>query len=154
MKKPKVIVDYSHTLDNDIDQAADHIAEKMTGNTNFSDQASVDLTAAVIAANATYKVKLEAAIDGSKINTAEKNTAKRILANALHDLGTHINVLAQGDEVALKSTGFRLHEQPSPVGELPKPLWVKLTDGESNGEIIVKCAAVKGAKAFLIRWRK
>ena len=97
-----------------------------------------------------FQQALEAAHHGAPAQTAVKNQQRALLNKTLHDLGNYVNSVADGDLVALESSGFPLSKPPSPVGVLPAPRDLQLGDG-GVGAISVSFQPVPGARAYLIQ---
>jgi len=58
--------------------------------------------------------------------------------------------VAQGDKLAILSSGFEVRQKPMPFGMLPAPANVSAEAGGSDGEIIVKWDSVKGARSYIV----
>lgn len=89
-----------------------------------------------------------AAIQGDRAAVAEKNAAREVLISKLHLLGNYVMFTAEGDEVALSTSGFDLVKPPAPKPPVTKPEGIALEDGPSAGELLLKFNKVPGARSY------
>lgn len=93
--------------------------------------------------NALMQAKL-----GSHTAIAEKNARRAELIAALHSLGRYVDQAANGDEVALDSSGLLLTKDPSPMPPLTQPEGLTLANGVNPGELEVRINRQRGVRAY------
>jgi hypothetical protein len=134
MEKPYVITYYAKENDQHLYILAELVYKALNPNTRFT--WGVDVMPNFKSLIAIYLAKLEEAGTIKGIGPAAKNTAKANLAEAMGDIAVDVNKQADGNLEMLKSSGFPLAKEKSPIGELEKPDYVKVTNGTNAGELI------------------
>ena len=147
MATPKVIIDYSDLPEGELDNFAQAVLDKLTGNTNFTFAAN-ELTA-LQALITDYAAKYEASRNGTKADTLAKNIARKALLDALRATASQVNVQAGGSLVKQESSGFTQARTPSKIGVLPKPDVLKVKTGANSGELLFETSANEDADVYL-----
>jgi len=78
-----------------------------------------------------------------------KDLKREELIIKLSSLGLYVNSVALGDAMKLESSGFNLTKNPEPVGYLPAPQYLKISEGENPGEIYVEICPVPNATGYV-----
>jgi len=87
--------------------------------------------------------------DGTKQDTAIKNSKRDILEVNLAHLGNYVNLIADGDLPKLEGSGFQISKLPEPVGIPPAPEYLKLTPGDTPGVMYVDIGVVPKALSYI-----
>jgi hypothetical protein len=132
---------------------AQRIVTAMTGNPQFPEpwpltvpslaQLNADLVSFSIAYAAT------AGRDLSRI--AERSKARMVLANGLQQLGLYVEMMANGDESLLATTGFDLRTRKARAlvpTLLPSPQNLRLKRGETSGLLIARVTSLPQAASY------
>lgn len=152
MKKQKARIDFSRVPDNDLTELAQLIYNKMFGNPDFPNPTP---TLIVFQTSITdYSDALIKAKDGTKQDTAEKNSKRKALEENLSILGDYVNDTAKGDVVKLEGSGFPLTKVPEPVGILPPPESFDVTVCKNPGDVKIKISVVKRASGYIVLFAK
>jgi hypothetical protein len=90
-----------------------------------------------------------AAADRSKSAIAKRNNLRLILTGLLRQLANYVASACNGDMTNLLLSGFPIQKPTrQPVGVLPPPNNVTLTQGDRSGEVMAKAGAVFGASLY------
>lgn len=100
-----------------------------------NDLAAAD--AAVQAAETVWKQKIQ-----------ERDVKEAVWDAAITARANNCEAVTPNDPVALASTGLPLRNTPAPVGQLPAPANLRAVPTDNEGEIELRCQAVKGGKSF------
>jgi len=103
--KVNVSVDYSKFSDEKLVIKAQHVEDKMEGNTNFP--APVASLTKMVAAKEDFIIKLAACKGGSMDETLAKKKARELLLETLRDLGLYVQVNCKNDLSIAQSSGFK-----------------------------------------------
>jgi hypothetical protein len=128
-----------------------NVHDKLEGNPAYTNPTPTldELQAAL---NAYTRARTEALEQKSPVNTEKKNIARDALVNLLSRLASYVNLTAEGDSVALLSSGFTLQTARTPVGILPAPHDLQLADGFDKGALKVTFSKVERAHGYLIAY--
>jgi hypothetical protein len=97
-----------------------------------------------------FEDKLVKALNGNTFDTAAKDAARVVLETTLRSDGQYCDI-ATGTNVANKLlSGYHLTDLPTPIGEFPAPLYVKVVDGNNPTEFDVDIAVVEKAAGYLV----
>ena len=107
--------------------------------------------AVVTAARDRFEVKLDAAAGGGKLATQQCRDARAALVRLLRDLALNVQQTSGGDRALLLSTGFPLQRGAQPPSVLPAPARLRLLHTGASGQILVRCASMRKARAY--QWR-
>ena len=150
MAKIKVLVDFHHYRDAELDQKANFIISSMTGNAAFPDP--VPDIVSITTANQEYITARRDAETGDHEKVAVKNQKRKALEDLLGKLGLYVEANGNNDEAILISSGFSLKKEREPVGILPKPTGFSVHATE-KGMIQLDLNAIKGAESYLYEYR-
>ena len=150
MAKIKILVDFSHYRDAELDQKANFIIGSMSGNAAFPDP--VPDIAAITMANDEYITARRDAETGDHEKIAIKNQKRAILEDLLGKLGLYVQANGKNDEAILISSGFSLKKDREPVGMLPKPTGFSVHATE-QGMVQLDLNAIKGADSYRFEYR-
>jgi len=150
-KPIKPLEDYNRLVDADLISRATAVLTGLTGNTNYANppidsatfKASIDTFSALVSESA----------DGSKKVIAEKKKQRVVVVKNLKLLGRYVEVTCKEDMAIFKSSGFppasTVKAAPQP---LPTPSIKKVDHGATSGQLLVQPKAVRGAKAYDLRF--
>ena len=101
------------------------------------------------AALSTFSNALAAAADGGKTLTAAKIAARAALDVLLRELASYVHVACKGNMQKLLSSGFPTQKATrQPLGILPAPSGLAVTNGGRSGEINAWASPVNGAGIY------
>ncbi|MFD2554213.1 fibronectin type III domain-containing protein [Sphingobacterium tabacisoli] len=151
MRRDKVKTDYTGVKDSELAILAGKIAGFMEGNTLFS--TDIKPTAAeLLAAAEDYRIKHEVAINGGSTHEKElKKAAKSKLQGMLTHLAHMVNIEAQGNTVALSSTGLIFNKQHTAQQEPGTTDRIILRDGRLVGQMRVDFDRIHNAYEYEIQ---
>ena len=109
---------------------------KMTNNTYF--KTLVADVEALKLANDALTIAVADADEGNKEQTIIKNNCFKAVIDLLDDLGGKVNAVANGNDLIVISSGFKLNKTPAPVSEISIPFYVELENTTTAGEARVK----------------
>jgi hypothetical protein len=155
MSNPKAIKpleDYDRATDAEIITRATAVLTGLTGNVNFANP-PVDL--ATLKGNIdSFSALVSESQDGSKKVIAEKKKQRAVVIKNLRLLGRYVDVTCKEDMAIFKSSGF----EPAASGPKPPPQPLstpsikKINHGATSGQLLVVAKAVRGAKAYDVRY--
>jgi len=148
MAYSKVLKDFSVSVysDSRLIVKAYHIVDMMTGNAYFPNPSPA--LADVKIANDNFNVAVDKVENGSRVDTANKNDLREVLVALLRKLALYVEVISDGDETIILSSGFDVSKQPSVVGPLDKPIKISVTMGKNPGTVIFSCEVIKNAHFY------
>ncbi|MDR2283063.1 MAG: fibronectin type III domain-containing protein [Sphingobacterium sp.] len=151
MRRDKVRTDYTGVKDSELAILAGKIAGFMEGNTLFS--ADIKPSAAeLLAAAEDYRLKHEVAINGGSTHEKElKKAAKLKLQGMLTQLAHMVNIEAQGNTVALSSTGLIFNKQHTAQQEPGTTDRIILKDGRLAGQMRIDFDRIYNAYEYEIQ---
>jgi len=129
---------------------ADFIVDRMSGNPAFPNPvpALSDVTDAVTA----LRKAMVAALDGGKTATAIRNKCQRDLKKLLDQLAGYVVSLAEGNELAILSSGFEVRKPSKPAPEPPMPTDLRAYITDHTGRVDLSWAPVDPALTYHIQW--
>jgi hypothetical protein len=131
----KVITDYSHNSDADLDTVATTIVTDCNGNANFKFvNGELDNAAA---AQTNYHTKLAELANGGPQAVTAKDMAKKVLQDALSVLCQQINIQCGGDKEKAQSSGAPLAKTPT-VSVMPVPTGLVVKYNDVSGSVDIK----------------
>ncbi len=143
----KVIISFRKVNEDALNELADQIIVKLTGNVNFP---NLPFSAAQITnAKNVYEAALAKSKDGSTKDTTDKKNKRKDMEKMLHDNGQYINLIAQGDMLMLTGTGYPLSNPRTPVGILDAPPQPKLRTDNTPRVLKVNVKANNKAKIYV-----
>src|SRR5690606_38560313 len=124
------------------------IEERMQGNLAFPEPmpALADITTARTA----LEVAITAAMDGGRTATAIRRARTRELTLLLGQLAGYVSSIAEGNALAILSSGFEVRRTPSPVGELPAPVGLEASISAFAGRVELRWGPVNHAVAYQV----
>lgn len=129
---------------------ADFIINRMTGNPAFP--SPVPALSAIQAAVDALRTAMTDALDGGKTATAIKKSRHRELKRLLDQLAGHVASVAEGNELAILSSGFGVRRPSSPLPEPGKPTDVRAAITDHTGRVDLTWAPVAPAVTYHIQW--
>jgi hypothetical protein len=152
MAKQRVITNYSHLRDAELDQKTDFVITSMTGNTNFT--TPVPALAVVTTAKTAYQTALAAAQSRAKEEVEIKNQQRQELLDLLSQLATYVQLNGNSDPVIMLSSGFDITQADRPpVGPLEKPENFKM-EAIAAGTLKLSCDKVDGADNYRFEYKE
>lgn len=126
---------------------ARRIISMMTGNANFTTPSPALTTLTV---NADALEDAEAAMDGSKLKTDQRNTALQTLTNSLKLEQLYVETVANGNTEIILSSGFEVRKPATKPAILPAPVNVLAKSNGFEGQLQLKWKAVKGKDLYVV----
>lgn len=147
----KLIINYSSLGEAAFVTQSLAIVNGLTGNARFPLPWPTDIPtlAELTTAQSEYATAVTAAIDRDKGKIADRNAKREILADMIREIAPHLESIADGDIVALESTGYALSKERSAPTDIPDaPTGLKLRNGSMPGSLVASAKAPKGAGSF------
>jgi hypothetical protein len=89
------------------------------------------------------------AADGGRVATSNKNNLRLILVGMMRQLASYVSVACKGDMTNLLLSGFPIQKPTrSPIGILPAPQGLVVTQGPLSGSLNAKANPVFGAATY------
>lgn len=151
MTRIKIITSFSKYNDAELEQKAELIADSMTGNVHFENP--VPDIAVLKTAVTTFDTAIIKAKEGGRTEMLARDLKRQELIALLEKLALYVQMQADGNDVALASSGFSLSKTPQSVGILPKPQSFKVY-AENVGSIWLSLKSIRGAKTYQYEYRK
>ncbi len=129
---------------------ADFIIGRMTDNLAFPNPTPT--LAAITAATADLRAAITGALDGGKTATAIKNARHKELRKLLNQLAGHVASVAEGNELAILSSGFTVRKPGQPAPEPAKPVDVRAFISDHTGRVDLTWAPLEPAVTYHIQW--
>jgi hypothetical protein len=146
----KAIIDFTRIDDNDLNEVAGKIINKMTGNATFP---SPPFSAGTLQNALSFlNPLLIKSKGGSEEDTEAKNNAQKTLTDRLHAVAQYVNMIAQGNETQLLSSGFPLSKEAAPVGILDAPDDVDLNTDDTPGRLKIDVPVNDQAEIYIYQW--
>ncbi|NCU06235.1 MAG: hypothetical protein GXC73_19945, partial [Chitinophagaceae bacterium] len=130
----KVINNFARVPDGILESKTHSIISSMTGNAHFPTPTPTLAQLETAADN--YSSALVKAGTGNRADVADKNAKRQVLIDVLTSLGMYVTFAANGDVVALLSSGFEISKDRQPA-VITKPEIVRLENGLSSGELLL-----------------
>jgi len=125
--------------------------ESMTANPNY---ATPSPTVAVMAAGiADFNQKLNAVVQARnalKEATNLKDVSRANLENLYKLRAAYVQVMSNGNTALILNAGFPVRSTPSPIGELPPPINLRVDLNGTVGKMILNWNAVHKARGYLL----
>ena len=121
---------------------------KMTGNASFPtpDPKLAD----VLAAREKLEGAIVAAATGDHVKVFERNVAEAELDQLIVRLALYVTNTANGDAVAILSSGFELRKEGEPIGPLPAPTELRAHAGLQTGTTELRWKPEYGAYYYQV----
>ena len=134
--------------DLELSELTKKIITGMTGNESFP--TPIPTLEALTTAKTAFDSAVEQADGGSRYDTMVKNQSRTELTTLLSNLADYVQFAAEGNEVVIASSGFKLNQTKSePVGTLPNATNFKVKAGPDSGSVILSCKAIPGAMFYV-----
>lgn len=147
MRKKKVVLDYTGLKDDELNTLTGKVLDCLDGHTSFVDL-PVDLADLEVQVSDFRKKWQIASGGGSRLEIAEKNDAKALVAISLRDLAFYVNKISNGSHSMLLSSGLLLEAEPK-GSQVPDQLTgVGLVDGKQKGQMQIKFKPLKSASLY------
>lgn len=124
------------------------IEERMQGNLAFPDP--VPALADITTARTALEDAITAAMDGGRTATAIRRARAKELELLLGQLAGYVSSIAEGNTLAILSSGFEVRRTASPVGELPAPVGLEASISAFAGRVDLRWKPVKHAVAYQV----
>ena len=147
MHKQNANIDFTGFTETEIVPAARQIQNEMTTNIILYPTPPVAIVLTLKGQIDAYEVILGKPIYDTK--TADLHASRKTLNTSLHDNGLYVNGIAKGDLVKLGQSGYPISQLISPVGDLPAPASIKVSNGGSLS-FKLDIATVDHAVGYLI----
>lgn len=87
--------------------------------------------------------------EGGRLTTVLKRDSRLDLENYLKELTDYVQQISKGAANIILSAGFDIYKKPAKVGELDKPMNVKVKPGTIKGSILLSCDVVDKALFYV-----
>ncbi len=124
---------------------ARNVVAQMTANPNFA--TPVPALATVTTAIDALQAANEAASEGSHEAILDRRAKKASLIALLRQLAAYVATEANGSRMAILSSGFHTTKIPAPVGPLPTPDNLRLSQTNQSGQLLLRMNRVYGVTA-------
>jgi hypothetical protein len=95
-----------------------------------------------------YQIAINAALNRDKVLIAQKKAIRQTVIDLLHQLGSYVIMVANGDRVIALEAGIPLAKEPSSVIITP-PEGTIVSYGNQPGELKVKVKTIRGAASYM-----
>lgn len=149
MKTIQAILNLSNAGISAIREKAELIILKMLNNPFFpTPTPSLDTIKIELDALAQDQAEQAAAYQTYKEKTKVIAARKINIKSLLRQEGTYVEIIAEGDESIILSSGFDVKHNATPTNILNAPLSLLAVEGNGAGELVCTWQSVKGAKAY------
>lgn len=128
------------------------IEERMNLNPAFPNP--VPTLAEIALAREALEAAITAAKDGGRTATAIRQARQRDLVLLLNQLGGYVSSIAEGNALAILSSGFEVKRSSTPAGELDPPTDVQARISSYKGRIDLRWKPVKDAIAYHVHMNR
>ncbi len=148
MKILKVALGFNRMTDGDLSAFGGNVINCMTGNAAFVKPpvALADMGKLLAA----FNDAIAAAMDGGVSLTVAKNAAREALLAALRKLAAYVQMVADHDEVLLRTSGFSPINLSRAQTKLDVPLIVSVAN-EGTAKLSLRLKRVANAKSYEVR---
>lgn len=129
---------------------ADFIVERMSGNPAFP--APVPALSEVADAVTALRKATVTALDGGKTATAIRIKRQRELKKLLDQLAGYVVSLAEGNELAILSSGFEVRKPSKPAPEPHMPADLRAYISDHTGRVDLTWSPVDPALTYHVQW--
>jgi hypothetical protein len=101
-----------------------------------------------------YRAAYNASVSRDVMRIGERQALREELTGMLQDLAPYLVFIAQGDDLALQSTGFELRHDPVPIDHSHPPTapeGLRLQRGYASGDLDVRVTKVLGAASYEVQ---
>ena len=148
MSYTKVLVNFSTSKYSDLEliSKAGFIIEHLTDNPHYP--TPIPLFTDLSNSTAQFTTAYLKAKDGSKEDTAVKNSLRVDFEFLLRKIAQYIETDCGGDEATILSAGFDTRKIPEPIGPLDSPTGLMVKYGANSGEVSVECDVIKNTLMY------
>jgi len=125
------------------------IEQRMTDNPAFPEP--TPSLAEVATVREALSAAIIAAVDGGRTARAIRNARRADLKLLLDQLAGHVASRAEGNELAILSSGFEVRRRSAPLPELPAPMALRATLSAHPGRVDLLWDPVRGAVTYHIQ---
>lgn len=125
---------------------ADHVFTCLTGNSEYPTPNPPLTTGRGLLTE--FQDKLAEAVGGGVVRTAHKNAAREALLSFLRSLALYVQEACGGELPRLLTSGFEATKPRTPVGILPAPAGVTLTQGTLSGSLEMRGSPLNHAASY------
>lgn len=125
------------------------IEQRMTGNAAFPDP--IPSLADVAAAREALSAAITDAVDGGRTARAIRNARRADLKLLLDQLAGHVASRAEGNELAILSSGFEVRRRNAPIPELFAPVDLRAAMSMHPGRVDLLWNPVRGAVTYHVQ---
>jgi hypothetical protein len=126
------------------------IVAKIHGNANFPQaQALATEAATTLDALEAAETKALGSRQQAISDTLARDAKETESDGVLRLLGDAIEKESGGDAAKIHSAGLETAAEKSPIGALPAPMHLSVTQGDEEGELSVSCDNVRGARSYV-----
>jgi hypothetical protein len=145
----RVRLGFRNSTDNEIANLGLAVAGRMDGNPRFPEPPVPIENVRAMALDLKRLIAIRP-MEGIKA-TADKNKKRNELIQALHNLGSFVNIVANGDYETVTASGFPARSQTRSRVPCEKVHIKKITNGRTT-ELIVAVWPVKNAQSYELRY--
>ena len=136
----KVSLSFAKLSDTELDNFAQSVIDRMTGNTSFHTPHVP--TSGLQTLKDDFTAKVSAAQAGGPAETAAKNNARQALIGALRQQAPYVEITSNGDVSQLLSSGFQARSTNRAQSPLPQPQNLSIKNGGS-GQLVASVSPIK-----------
>jgi hypothetical protein len=126
------------------------IVAKISGNPSFPDaQALLAAAIATLDALEAAETKALGSRQQAVSDTLARDTQENQTDTILRQLSEAIERESGGDASKIHSAGLETQAEKAPIGALPAPQHLAVTQGDEDGELSVSCDNVRGARSYV-----
>lgn len=142
----KVSLGFMRLADSKVVIFADHVLTCLTGNSEYPNPSPALTTGRNLLTE--FQDKLAESVGGGVVRTAHKNAAREALLSYLRSLALYVQEECNGELAKLLTSGFEATKERTPVGILPAPASVTLTQGTLSGSLELRGSPLNNAASY------
>ena len=150
MSIPKIITSFDRLSDAELSTLTQTVETSVNGNPHFPEP--VPPISEVSTKKEEFTSSVVAAKSGDRTKIAIKKEKRASLVDTVHQLARYVELSSNGNRSIMLSSGFEVSKEYSTAVELGTIKNIKLSNGENNGEVIISCSSVQGAKSYLYQY--
>ncbi|ACB33577.1 Fibronectin type III domain protein [Leptothrix cholodnii SP-6] len=154
--QPKLILNFDRLGETDFQSKVGTIIAALTANPSFPEPwpAPAPSLLALNEAYQSYRSAFHACVSGDTFRINQRRMLRHTLTEILRRLSVYLEFVAEGDRMALASTGFDLRRdsnRTSGTEPLPAPKGFKVLHGAFSGTLDIRLDSLPGAASFEIQ---
>lgn len=148
MGNSKVLINFASSkyTDEALGTKTNNILDKVEANLIF--ETAMPIIQELKVANTNYINALGKVEGGSKEDTVIKNNCRKVVETLLKKLAGAVQIISDGDEAIILSSGLDVNKKPSTVGKLAKPENLTVKPGDNKGSVLMMCDVVEYADFY------